>query len=174
MKTSKKGEKTTYVITVVIAIFLLCMLLVFVNVQHKNSNTKNTTSKITTTTKKVIKDKITIDEKVIDIEVDEYKTPWGVTVNYESLYFKVGADNKLLKFTSVTDKNTYLVIEKMTEEEYQKANDLNKTEEDGDYILTSRVIKNGQAYLKATKSHKKAKEYDDIDIRMEYILKQLS
>lgn len=174
MKKNKKGEKTTYIITVVIAIILLSMLLIFVNVQHKNDGNKNTTSKIRTTTKRVIKDKLTIDDKTIDIEVEEYKTPWGVTLNYESLYFKVGADDKLLKFTSIVDKNTYLVIEKMTEEEYRKAYDLKKTVEDGDYVLISRVIKNGQAYLKATKCHKKGIEYDDIDIRMEYILKQLS
>ncbi len=174
MKQSKKGEKTTYIITVVIAIVLLCMLLVFVNVQHKNSNSKNTTSKITTTTKRSIKDKLTIDDKTIDIEVEEYKTPWGVTVNYEPLYFRVGADDRLLKFTSVMDKNTYLVIEKMTEEEYRKAYDLKKTEKDGEYTLASRVIQNGQAYLRVVKCHKTGIEYDDVDMRMEYILKQLS
>ena len=174
MKKSKKGEKTTYVITIVIAIVLLCMLLIFVNVQHKNSNSKNTTSKITTTTKRSIKDKLTIDDKVVDIEVEEYNTPWGVKVTYESLYFKVGADDRLLKFTSVTDKNTYLVIEKMTDEEYRKAYDLKKTETDGDYTIASRVIQNGQAYLKVVKCHKTGIEYDDIDMRMEYILKQLS
>ncbi|MCX4364162.1 MAG: hypothetical protein OSJ70_00115 [Bacilli bacterium] len=174
MKKNKKGEKTTYIITVIIAIILLSMLLIFVNVQHKNASDKNTTSKIRTTTKKILKDKLTIDDKEIDIEVDEYKTPWGVTVKYEPLYFKVGADDKIMKFTSIIDKNTYLVIEKMTESEYRKSYDLKKTEEDGNYVLITRVIKNGQAYLKTIKCHKKGIEYDEIDIRMEYILKQLN
>lgn len=174
MKDSKKGEKTAYIITVVIAIFLLSVLLIFVNVQHKNSGSNDTTSKIRTTTRKIIKDKLMIDDKTIDIEVEEYKTPWGITLKYESLYFKVGADNKFLKFTSVIDKNTYLVIEKMTEEEYRSFSNLKKTEEDGDYTLTTRVIKNGQAYLKAIKCHKTGIEYDDVSVRMDYILKQLS
>lgn len=175
MKKSKNGEKTTYMVTVIIAIVLLALLLIFVNVQHKESNVdKNETPKLTTTAKKIIKDSITIDDKKVEIEVEEYKTPWGVTVKYEPLYFRVGADDKFMKFTSVTDKNTYLIIEKLTEDEYNKDNNLKGTEEDGEYVSIHRGIKNGQAYFKVTKYHKNGIEYDNIDIRMEYIIKQIS
>lgn len=174
MKKSKNREKTSYMVTVIVAIVLLALLLIFVNVQHKDSNKDDKPVMLSTTNKKVLRDSLMIDEKKIEIEVEEYKTPWGVTVKYEPLYFRVGADNKIMKFTSVTDKNTYLIIEKLTEDEYIKDNNVKGTDEDGEYISIYRVVKNGSAYFKVTKYHKSGIEYDNIDIRMEYIIKQIS
>ncbi len=174
MKKNKDRDKKVYLVTVIIAIFLLALLLVFVNIQYKGSDKTGKTSTNPTTTKKILKDVLMVDDKKVDIEVDEFKTPWGIAVKYEPLYFKVGADDKILKFTSVVDKNTYLVIEKMTKDEYTKAHDLKGREEEGDYIYIRRVIKNGNVYLKVTKCHKNGVENDNIDVRMEYILKQLS
>lgn len=175
MKKDKKGEKNIYIITVIIAVVLLGLLLIFVNVQHKDKDDKNdNTTTIPTTTKEIIKDKLKIDDETIDIEVEKFTTSWGVDVKYEPLYFKVGADDKILKFTSIIDKNTYLVIEKLTEEEYRKDNDIKGTDEDGEYVSIHRGIKNGQAYFKVTKHHKQGINYDNIDIRMEYIIKQIS
>lgn len=175
MKKDKKRDKTIYIITVIIAIVLLGLLLIFVNVQHKEKDTTNkeTTTNITTT-KQIIKDELSIDGETITIEVESFSTSWGVDVKYEPLYFSVGADDKILKFTSVIDKNTYLVIERLTEEEYLKDSNLKGTDEDGEYVSIHRGIVNGQAYLKVTKHHKPGVAYDNIDIRMEYIIKQLS
>lgn len=176
MKKDKKGEKTIYIITVIIAIVLLGLLLIFVNIQHKGKDTNKVdkTSTVPTTTREIIKDKLRIDEKTIDIEVEKFTTSWGVDIKYEPLYFKVGSDDKILKFTSIIDKNTYLVIEKLTEDEYRKDSDIKGTDEDGEYVSIHRGIKNGQAYFKVTKHHKPGVEYDNIDIRMEYIIKQIS
>ena len=174
----KRVVSAILLIIVTVALILVNLLSTYSKKEVKEESTTTTTTRPTELAKDTKYDSISVEGEKQEIVVKKYSTHFGYHFYYEEDLFVTSLlSNGSIQIASVADPSSYVLIEKLNEDDYYFQYELlNGKEEIIDYYLSIYSFYRGNnIYLKVTKCIKSDSDLaEGLNTRLNYIINSIA